>query len=77
MYRALLAARWEELTVLAMAGSAISLLPALWAIRSPGPAVVRGPRALVTVALIVSILILGLHPEAVLSLTRQLAALLP
>jgi NADH-quinone oxidoreductase subunit N len=77
VYRALLAARWEELTVLAMAGSAISLLPALWAIRSPGPAVVRGPRALVTVALIVSILILGLHPEAVLSLTRQLAVLLP
>ncbi len=77
VYRALLAARWEELTVLAMAGSAIALLPALWAIRSPGPAVVRGPRALVTVALIVSILVLGLHPEAVLSLTRQLAALLP
>jgi len=77
VYRALLAARWEELTVLAMAGSAISLLPALWAIRSPGRAVVRGPRALLTVALIVSILILGLHPEAVLSLTRQLAAVLP
>lgn len=64
VYRALLAAGWEELAVLAMVGAAAALLPALWAMRSPSPPAMRGPRAAVAIALMVAILVLGLYPGA-------------
>lgn len=66
IYRALMAAGWNLLAVLAMAGSAAALLPALWAIRSTRPAAARGLRAVVMVVLILCVLALGVYPRAVL-----------
>jgi len=75
IYRALLAAGWEWLTVLAMACSAAALAPALWAISSAPPGSVRGTRALAIVALMVATLVLGLYPQAGLAIAVRIADL--
>ena len=73
VYRALLAAGWEKLAVLAMIGAAAALLPAFWAMRSPSPPAMRGPRAAVAIALIVAVLVLGLYPGAGLAIANLVA----
>jgi len=75
VYRALLAAGWEKLAVLAMVGAAAALLPGLWAMRSPSPPAMRGPRAAVAIALMVAILVLGLYPGAGLMVAGLVANL--
>ena len=75
VYRMLLAAGWEWLLMLALAGSAAALLPGLWSIRLPQPGCVRGVRRLVAAALIVVVVVLGIYPEPGLALCRLLGSL--
>ena len=68
LYRALLNAGWGGLAALAIAAAAVGILPALWALSSPPPLPLKGARAIIAVALIVAILVLGLYPQLALSL---------
>jgi NADH-quinone oxidoreductase subunit N len=70
VYRALLGGGWEALTVLALAGGAAALFPALRAIRSPHPAAVGGLRAVLAVALMAGVLALGLYPGGGMALAQ-------
>jgi NADH:ubiquinone oxidoreductase subunit 2 (subunit N) len=67
VYHSLLSAGWGGVTALAMAASGAGLLPALRAIRGPRIAL-RGPRALLAVALMGAIILLGLYPRPGLAL---------
>ncbi len=75
VYRALLAAGWEKLAMLAIVGAAAALLPAFWAMRSPSPPALRGPRGALAITVIVAILVLGLYPGAGLIVARVVANL--
>jgi len=75
VYRALLAAGWQEVTVLAVLGGAAALLPACRAIRSPHPAEVRGLRAVLAIAVMATIVALGLYPDAGLAVARLIGNL--
>jgi len=79
IYRALLAAAWNPLAALALAGSAAALLIALWAIRSrPAERVpLRGIKAVVTVALILLVLGLGVYPRLILLPARAAGVAAP
>lgn len=70
VYRVLLAAGWEGLVVLAMAGGAAALLPAIRAIRSPHPAALGGFRAVAAIVLMACIVVLGLYPGAAIALVQ-------
>lgn len=74
VYRALLAAGWGWLAVLAGAASVAALAPALWAIR-PGAAGPAGAlRAAIAVALIAAVCLLGLCPQPALEIAGALAS---
>ncbi len=75
VYRVLLAAGWEELVVLAMAGGAAAVFPAIWAIRSPHPAALGGLRAVAAMVLMASIVVLGLYPGAGLAIVEAIGSL--
>ena len=70
VYRVLLAAGWEGLVVLAMAGGAAALFPAVRAIRSPHPAALGGFRAVAAIVLMACIVVLGLYPGAAIALLQ-------
>jgi len=73
IYRSLLAAGWEWLAVLAMAGSAASLLPALRGLSAPPSRSLRGSRAVLVVGLIAAIVFLGVYPQAGLAVAAWAA----
>ena len=73
IYRSLLAAGWEWLAVLAMAGSAASLLPALRGLGAPPTRSLRGSRAVLVVGLIAAIVFLGVYPQAGLAVAAWAA----
>jgi NADH:ubiquinone oxidoreductase subunit 2 (subunit N) len=63
LYFALLHCGWDGITVLALAVSAVTLLPALWELRAPASAgSLRGAAAVAVVALLALLILLGLHP---------------
>lgn len=72
LYHTLLATGWGGLVVLTMAASAAGLAPAVWALRSPPPAPVRGLSAVLAAALMALVLVLGLYPQPVLGLAGLL-----
>ena len=75
VYRVLLAAGWEGLVVLAMAGGAAALFPAIRAIRSPHPAALGGPRAVAAIVLMAGIVVLGLYPGAGIAVVQVVGSL--
>lgn len=75
VYRALLAAGWEWLAVIAVAGSAAALIPAFWALSSYRLGPLRGLRAVLAVALLITVVLLGLYPQAGLLAVAPLAGL--
>ncbi len=75
VYRALLAAGWEWLAVIAVAGSAAALIPAFWALTSHRSGPLRGLRAVLAVALLIAVVLLGLYPQVGLLAAAPLAGL--
>jgi len=75
VYRVLLAAGWEWLAVVAMAGSAAALIPAFWALTSYRSGALRGARAFLTLILLIGVVILGLYPQAGLAVAAPVAEL--
>ena len=75
VYRALLAAGWEWLAVIAVAGTAASLIPAFWALSSYRSGPLRGLRAVLAVALLIAVVLLGLYPQVGLLAAAPLAGL--
>jgi NADH-quinone oxidoreductase subunit N len=75
VYRVLLAAGWEELVVLAMAGGAAALFPAIRAIRSPHPAALGGFRGAAAIVLMAGIVVLGLYPGAGIAVVQAIGSL--
>jgi len=67
IYRVLLTTGWAGLAALAIVASAAGMAPALWAFRAPRPAM-SGPRAIIAVALIAAIIVLGVYPQPALTL---------
>jgi len=68
LYRSLLSVGWGSLTWLAMVATAIGVLPALWALSSPPPLPLKGPRAFLVFMLAAAILVLGCYPQSALFL---------
>ena len=68
IYRSLLAAGWEGVAALAVAGSAAALLPALRALSSISVGPIRGLRAVLVAVLLAAIVALGLYPQAGLAI---------
>ena len=75
IYRALLAAGWEWLAVIAVAGTAAALIPAFWALSSYRSGPLRGLRAVLAVALLIAVVLLGLYPQVGLLAATPLAGL--
>lgn len=75
VYRGLLAAGWEWLAAMAVGASAAVLIPAFWALGSHRAAPLRGVRAVLTVALLAAVVVLGLYPELGLMAAAPLAEL--
>ncbi len=76
VYRSLLAAGWEWLAMVAIAGSAGALVPAFWALTSHRPGPVRGARTCLIVALLIVLVVLGVYPQAGLTVAAVLAELI-
>ena len=75
VYRALLAAGWEWLAVLAVVGTAAALIPAFSALSSYRAAPLRGLRGVLTVVLLIAVMLLGIYPQAGLLAAAPLAGL--
>ncbi|MCJ7750146.1 MAG: hypothetical protein MUQ65_03480 [Armatimonadetes bacterium] len=75
VYRALLAAGWEWLAIIAVAGTAAALIPAFWALSSYRSGPLRGLRAVLAVALLIAVVLLGLYPQVGLLAAAPLAGL--
>jgi len=75
VYRALLAADWGWLLVIAMAAGAAALAPGFLTLATYRPGAVGGLRAVVIALLLLAIVMLGLYPQAGLAAAARVANL--
>ncbi|MBN1460855.1 MAG: hypothetical protein JXA57_15085 [Armatimonadetes bacterium] len=72
VYRSLLQAGWGWLTVIALVGTAAALVPAFRALTVPARREVTKSRAMLISLLVLAVVILGVYPQAALSLAALL-----